>query len=338
MTLPDTLSAISSPASADGPMQQGLLDGLMIDQSGPEVAPVSHSPSRVGGRGSKISGIYGPTSIASSVHPGHLSLWENRLRERLGTLGSTEWALTWRRKPTPGGRSISRLAASTRPKSGIAFTGWPAPTAQPDGKSPEAHLAMKQRMGERDGSNSNRTAITDLQVIAKALCGWPAPVVPNGGRRPKGGAMTLQGQTPDGKKRQVDLDYVARALTGWTAPQAHDTGKPDAKRWRRYGTEHGGANLNDEAAMVLAGRAAPVVNDATGSKYAYSSGDHNKPVLKLPGQAAVAGITGCSSDPTRKASTGALNPDLPRWLQGYPEEWGKYAGTGTRLRPRLRRK
>jgi hypothetical protein len=46
---------------------------------------------------------------------------------------------------------------------------WPTPVANPDNKTPEAHLAMKLRMGERDGTHSNRTAITDLQVMAKAI-------------------------------------------------------------------------------------------------------------------------------------------------------------------------
>jgi hypothetical protein len=46
---------------------------------------------------------------------------------------------------------------------------WPTPVANPDNKTPEAHLAMKLRMGERDGTYSNRTAITDLQVMAKAF-------------------------------------------------------------------------------------------------------------------------------------------------------------------------
>jgi len=46
---------------------------------------------------------------------------------------------------------------------------WPTPVANPDNKTPEAHLAMKLRMGERDGTHSNRTAITDLQVMAKAF-------------------------------------------------------------------------------------------------------------------------------------------------------------------------
>lgn len=47
------------------------------------------------------------------------------------------------------------------------LAGWPTPTANPDNKSPEAHLAMKMRMGERDGSGARRTTITDLQVMAK---------------------------------------------------------------------------------------------------------------------------------------------------------------------------
>lgn len=46
---------------------------------------------------------------------------------------------------------------------------WPTPCAHPDGKTPEAHLKMKQRMGVRDGTGANRTAITDLQVMAKTI-------------------------------------------------------------------------------------------------------------------------------------------------------------------------
>src|SRR5262249_26966176 len=49
---------------------------------------------------------------------------------------------------------------------------WPTPTAHDDNKSPEAHLAMKQRMGERDGTHANRTAITSLQVLTQQ---WQTP-------------------------------------------------------------------------------------------------------------------------------------------------------------------
>jgi hypothetical protein len=47
------------------------------------------------------------------------------------------------------------------------MAGWPTPVANDDNKTPEAHLAMKQRMGVRDGSGANRTAITSLQVMAQ---------------------------------------------------------------------------------------------------------------------------------------------------------------------------
>lgn len=51
----------------------------------------------------------------------------------------------------------------------VHMAGWPTPVANDDNKTPEAHLRMKQRMGERDGSNSDRQAITSLQVMAQTV-------------------------------------------------------------------------------------------------------------------------------------------------------------------------
>lgn len=75
---------------------------------------------------------------------------------------------------------------------------WPTPCANDDNKSVEAHLAMKQRMGQRDGTNSNRTAITSLNVMVKL---WPTASVPNGGRSPAL-PMTATGRKLDGTKGQ----------------------------------------------------------------------------------------------------------------------------------------
>ena len=47
------------------------------------------------------------------------------------------------------------------------LAGWPTVAANDDNRSPEAHLAMKQRMG------GNRTSITSLSVLAKTMAGWP---------------------------------------------------------------------------------------------------------------------------------------------------------------------
>jgi hypothetical protein len=67
-----------------------------------------------------------------------------------------------------------------------ALAGWPTPVTNDDNKSVEAHLAMKKRMGERDGTGSNRTAITSLQVMAQ-IADWPTPNTMTGGQTSRGG-------------------------------------------------------------------------------------------------------------------------------------------------------
>jgi hypothetical protein len=52
---------------------------------------------------------------------------------------------------------------------------------------------------------------------------------------------------------------------------------------------HGSGGMDLRTTARLAGWATPIVNDATGSQYAYQGGDHSKPVLKLPGEAQSAG-------------------------------------------------
>jgi len=77
---------------------------------------------------------------------------------------------------------------------------WATPCSNDDNKSVEAHLAMKKRMGERDGTGANRTAITSLQVQAKLATRVPnpksrVPVSPaDSGPTPNGsGAVTGSG-------------------------------------------------------------------------------------------------------------------------------------------------
>lgn len=123
MTSSASRSAISSQVAASGPSQLDLLDGLMTSPCGLGVAPVSRSRPPVKGKEPMIQGICGRTFIASFAEDGPLSSWESRLRARLATVGSTESALIWRRKDTPQGRSISRLAVSTRHTNGTGFTG-----------------------------------------------------------------------------------------------------------------------------------------------------------------------------------------------------------------------
>lgn len=327
-TLEVTSTSTSSPESPAGLSPQDSQAGPTTDPCLPGPRLASRSRSRAKASLTWTRGIYGPTCIESLADSGPLLSWESRLRDRLATSGSTEFSLTWRRKVTPGGRSISRLAASTRPISETASTGWPSPHAN-----------------------------------ASTGCG----------RLPPGG-HNLQ---------------TAATMSGWTTPQAHDASPPDPTRWRRYGTEHGAANLNDEAAMVMAPWQTPGTDsfrsrggdrkDEMGldQQAHYLSGwatpaerDHRFPNLKtyqergggkkgeqLPNQVADlapwatptsstpatasyneagnsaglvsirksildSGTSGPSSDPTQKGSTeglGSLDAHFVAWLMSVPE-------------------
>jgi len=116
---------------------------------------------------------------------------------------------------------------------------WPTPVANDDNKSPEAHLAMKRRMSEADGSN--RTAITSLNVMIKALYGppvqvnhsthgnrlesWATPEGMAGGKISRGGKrkgeLLLTGQVKQdasGKLNPRWVETLMGLLVGWTMP------------------------------------------------------------------------------------------------------------------------
>src|SRR5262245_25067383 len=203
------VSATSSPASADGATPCGLPAGPMTDLFGQGVAPASRSALPERARRPMTSVTCGLAGFLSSASAALQSYLESRLKRQLDGVGSTLFSLTWRRKATPAGRPYYQLAASARrtsdsdygswptPMAGtpaqngyneagnndssrktVALASWPTPVANDDNKSPEAHLAMKQRMGERDGTGANRTAITSLQVMAKTT--WPTSTLQDG--------------------------------------------------------------------------------------------------------------------------------------------------------------
>jgi len=193
-------NATSSPESAGGPTHSGLQDGQTTDLSGQEAAPASLSARQAKEAGMLTSGTYGPhgSTLSRSVD---LTLFlANRLKRRLDTAGLTLFKMTWKEKATPSGRLLYRLAASGRRISGSDCGSWPTPVANDDNKSPEAHLAMKGRMG------GGRKEITSLQVMAKTI--WPTPCQQDG---PNGGPN--QGE---------DILPGAASLTGWATPGARD--------------------------------------------------------------------------------------------------------------------
>lgn len=153
---------------------------------------------------------------------------------------STMCLLTWKHKVTPAGRSYYQLQVSVPRIDGSEFGWWPAPTAI------DATLTAEMRQGQKGRhavqlshlANSGRIHDDRWWLLPTPDAGMVA-----GGRTlPPGTSAT--GITPDGKKRQVGLTNAVRMLP---TPQHHDHHPGDPARVGRFGTKHGGRNLNDEA-------------------------------------------------------------------------------------------
>jgi hypothetical protein len=122
---------------------------------------------------------------------------------------------------------------------------------------------------------------------------WPTPNVPNGGRS-VAHVEDWRGRTAyhNGKKVQVGLEAAVKM---WPTPQAHDAAPGNPARVGRYGTKHGGRNLNDEVAKWPT----PTV-----------CGNYNRK-----------GASAKSGDGLATVAGGALNPPWVEWLMGWPIGW-----------------
>lgn len=204
LTFWDTPSAISLPASADGPSLSASPDGRTTAPSGPAPAPASRSarPGRVWAE--RIRAIYGRRSVASSTGAALQSSLESRLQARMAAAGSPEYSLTWKRWDLPRRDSISALRASARRTSdnasGGSASGWPTPTA---------------RNSTGASETETREGAADLQTVA----GWATPTTRD---HKDTVGMATTGINPDGSERSR-LDQLGRQvglLAGWPTPMA----------------------------------------------------------------------------------------------------------------------
>jgi len=209
------------------------------------------------------------------------------------------------------------------------YDAWPTPTAFDDNKAPEAHIAMKTRMG------GNRTAITSLNVLSQC---WPSPRSEAGescGNHP-GATDSLTGAittwaTPDATAgKRGNTGYSEKQLNRkegtpsilnydvlkWTSPFATDQANR-GNRKRKNGHAGGGeSNLADDVQQCPSPQArdhkSGAASEETASK---NSRPLNEAVLSsLPDQTP----TGSKS---RNGSGRRLNPAFVCWLMGWPAWW-----------------
>ena len=122
-----SLSAISSPASADGPTPcdspagpTTVLCGRDLALASPSVLPEKAEPP-------PTNDICGPPSTVSSHTLALQSSLASRLHRRLDCNGSMLFKLIWKTQAMPSGLPICRLRASARRTSDKDSSGWPSP-------------------------------------------------------------------------------------------------------------------------------------------------------------------------------------------------------------------
>ena len=129
MTLPDSISAISSPGSADGRLPCVAQDGQTIALHGQHHALASLSARQAKDLGLLTSGTYGPPHIGLSASAALSWSLASNLAALTRMTGSTLYKLTWKPWAMPSGRLRFRLRASARRTSETELIGWPTPIA-----------------------------------------------------------------------------------------------------------------------------------------------------------------------------------------------------------------
>lgn len=260
-----------------------LPTGRKINPSGPEVAPVNHSPQRENDKDLTTNDTSGQRGLILSENADLSVLLANKLRAKTDLLGSTLFDLTWKERVTPSGVSIPALRGSVRRTCANDCIGWPTP-----------------------------------QVFDSSSGGTPKPL------RYKGNAPSETGNKRNPKmigSYRGDLkDYAAMA--SWPTCQARDWKGPQG---RSYSGEALDLPAMASLATWMTSSNCPRRNESqtTAGKW-YDS--QNQKDLVYQAQLTDSGQTpnGCHVE---TGSGGQLNPELPRWLMGFPPEWSNCADT-----------
>ena len=129
MTLPDSISAISSPGSAGGRSRCVAQDGPTADRHGQHHAPASLSARQAKDLGLLTSGTYGPPHIGLSASAALSWSLASNLAALTRATGSTLYKLTWKPWAMSSGRLRFRLRASVRRTKETVLIGWLTPIA-----------------------------------------------------------------------------------------------------------------------------------------------------------------------------------------------------------------
>src|SRR5262245_32894061 len=159
------------------------------------------------------SGRNGYASFEQSDRPSWL---ESKFRARTDSLGSTLYSLTWKRRATPAGRSISALRASARRTGGSVPT---SPPFSPEAPSTPPELGWPTTTAQ-DGNSAARTTrgLQDMTLThAARLAAWATPAAAEAGGTPEQMLARKEG-LPCGQS--VTSLALQAQLAVWATPNA----------------------------------------------------------------------------------------------------------------------
>ncbi len=344
---------------AAGPSPSAWPAGPTTFPSGQEAARANRFPMQAEEAASTTSGTSGLTGSGSSASAVLQSSLASRLIALLEGRGSTLFSLTWKEKVTPAGRRYCLLRASGHPTGGTGSTSVPSHWTMRT--VTDQHATWEQLKERQVRAALNGRHIGVLLDMQAQLASWPTPdkSAGDGGRvssdptapyRPSGakkqfsindaarlaGWPTVQAanasESANNSKGDLSLVGTAR-LTGWPTPRASDENNNNNSQdviLRRIAD--GRATVPEMVQGMLSSWGTPTSRD-------WKDGDCSHlglPVKGLVSRQVFGTTSSGSSAPMEKG--GQLNPDFVRWLMGYPEGWGNFAGTGTRSSLRRQRR
>lgn len=294
-----TPSAISSLASADGASPSDSPDGPMTDLFGRAVVLVSPSVVRENLGGGPIRAIFGQRGIASSASAALQSCLVSRLKQRLGTAGSTLFVMTWKVMATPSGRSVYLLRASGRRTSDNGCGSWRTPLAKDDSRGSMDPICLAQQ--------GHQITLRDQVTLAS---GWPTPPVNDDNQSRMSEEASLREIARPNAGQSLALSAV---LSAWPSPKAQNAN---------------GAGLHGQGGQdlqTMASWATPTTRDHKDGSSIGTAPENallGRQVWQTHGQTSF-------GSRAETAKPGQLNPAFSRWLMGYPPGWDACAVTAT---------